>query len=253
MTNFSKLFWQASLQDIKRGYTYEPPSEDFVCLICGEHFTDGRIYQINGALFEAEKAVKTHIAGEHSVFEFLLGLNKKYTGLTEHQKELLTCFYRGLSDKEIAAKMENNNTSTVRNQRFSFREKAKQAKVFLTIMELLEENSIKDDRFIEIPPTIMMVDERFAITEKENEEIIKAYFKEGKDGPLSNFPTKEKRRVAILKHLLARFDLRRKYTEKEVNEILKQAYDDYVTLRRSMIEYGFMERYPDGSFYWVKS
>ena len=97
-----------------------------------------------------------------------------------------------------------------------------------------------------------MVDERFAITEQENEEIIKAYFKEGTDSPLSLFPKKEKRKIVILKQLIQRFDPKRKYTEKEVNEILKKAYHDYVTIRRYFIEYGFMDRHPDGSSYWVK-
>ncbi len=252
MNDFSQLFWKANLDEIKRGYTYEPPSGDFVCLVCGERYTKGRVYQIDEFLYEAEKAVQLHVAKEHSVFDYLLGMNKKYTGLTEHQKELLIYFHQGVNDKEIAAKMENSNTSTVRNQRFSFREKAKQAKVFLAIMELLEERSAGEEKFIEIPKTATMVDERFAITEKENAEIIKAYFKEGEDGPLSNFPPKEKRKVAILRHLLNRFDERRKYTEKEVNQILKEAYHDYVTLRRYMIEYGFLDRKPDGSLYWVK-
>ena len=71
------------------------------------------------------------------------------------------------------------------------------------------------------------------------------------DGPLSVFPSKQKKKVTVLRHLLKRFDVRREYTEKEVNEILKTAYPDYVTLRRYLIEYGFMGRVRDGSRYWV--
>ncbi len=250
----SKLFWGASLAELKQGYRYEPAAEEYLCLLCGERFTKGRIYPLDDILLEAEKAARTHIVKEHSsTFAFLLELDKKYTGLTEHQKELLTCFYQNLSDKEIAARMENGNTSTIRNQRFSFREKAKQAKVFLAITELLEEHSAKGEQFIAIPPGVAMVDERFAITETENEAILKTYFKSGVTGPLSGFPKKEKRKIAILKQLLQRFEPKRRYTEKEVNAILKSAYDDYVTLRRYLIEYGFMDRLPDGSQYWVKS
>jgi len=251
--DLSKLFWNASLAEMKKGYVDDPPSEEYICLVCGERFTKGRIFQVEGMLLEAEKAVKTHVIKAHSsAFEFLLELDKKYTGLTEHQKTILTSFYQGLSDKEIAARMENGNTSTIRNQRFAFREKAKQAKVFLAIMELLEEHSLRDERFIEIPRTATMVDERFAITVQENEEIIKVYFKEGSDGPLSSFPKKEKRKIVILKQLMQRFDPEQKYSEKVVNEILKNAFPDYVTLRRYLIEYGFMDRLPDGSCYWVK-
>lgn len=252
--DLSKIFWEASLAEIKKGYVGDPSSEDFSCLICGERFTKGRIYQDDDLLLEAEKAVITHISKQHgSTFEFLLEMDKKYTGLTGHQKTILTAFYQGLDDKVIAAKMENANTSTVRNQRFAFREKAKQAKVFLAIMELLAEKSAKGDRFIDIPRRADMVDERIAITEQENKEFVKAYFKEGVDGPLSSFPKKEKRKIVILKQLIQRFDPQRKYTEKEVNDILNKAYHDHVTLRRNLIEYGFMDRYPDGSCYWVKN
>jgi len=252
--DMAKLFWNASLAEIKKGYVDDPPSEEYICLICGERFAKGRIYQSDTVLLEAEKAMQTHIKSAHSsTFEFLLGMDKKYTGLTEHQKMILTAFFQGLNDKEIAAQMENGNTSTIRNQRFAFREKAKQAKIFLAIMELLEEHSAKGEQFIQVPRRVVMVDERFAITEQENAEIIKAYFKEGVDGPLSGFPKKEKRKIAILKQLIQRFDPQQKYSEKEVNVILKNAYEDYVTLRRYLIEYGFMDRNPDGSHYWVKN
>jgi len=37
-----------------------------------------------------------------------------------------------------------------------------------------------------------------------------------------------------------------------VNEIIKSLIDDYVTVRRYLIEYGFMDRNKDGSEYRVK-
>ncbi|MNI93759.1 hypothetical protein D3C73_1517580 [compost metagenome] len=97
-----------------------------------------------------------------------------------------------------------------------------------------------------------MVDERFAITEEENAEILSAYFKQGPEGPLSEFPKKQKRKAAILRQLIKRFETGRQYTEKEVNAILKEASSDYVTLRRYLIDYGLLDREPDGSTYWVK-
>jgi hypothetical protein len=97
-----------------------------------------------------------------------------------------------------------------------------------------------------------MPDERFAITEEENDEILSQYFPEGLDGPLLEFPRKEKRKAAILKHISKRFVPHRTYTEKEVNEQLKSVFHDYVTLRRYLIEYGFLDRKADGSQYWVK-
>lgn len=257
MIELSKLFWSAGLDQMKRGYIWNSPAEEYVCLICGERFTQGRVYPNGDVWYEAKKAVQIHINDEHgSVFQCLVELDKKYTGLTGHQKELLTDFYQGLGDKQIAAKMENGNTSTVRNQRFSFREKAKQAKVFLAIMELLEERvsvGVRVGQYIDLPCSGgMRKDDRFAITEQENAAIIETYFPQGANGPLSGFPRKEKRKIAILRQLIRRFEAGRQYTEKEVNEILKAAWDDFVTLRRYLIEYGFMDRLPDGSTYWVK-
>jgi hypothetical protein len=254
MKELAKLFWNASLAEMKQGYVYDSVPEEYYCIICGARFVKGRIYRQDDAWFEAEKAIRNHIVAEHGgTFRYLVGLDKKYTGLTEHQKELLVCLDQGLSDKEIALRKENGNTSTIRNQRFSFREKAKQAKVFLAIMELLEAGvRPTEQQFVAIPRYAAMVDERFAITEAENAAILKNYFKAGPDGPLSEFPKKEKRKIAILRQLIRRFDPKRKYTETEVNQILEAAYHDYVTLRRYLVEYGFMDRLADGSRYWVK-
>ncbi len=254
--NLSEIFWSATLSDLEKGYLYEPPSGEFVCLICGARFTKGRIYDLDGLLYEAEKAVQIHLETAHSsMFRYLLDMDKKYTGLTEHQKSLLSLFYQGMNDKEIAARMDGVSLSTVRNHRFALREKMKQAKVFLAIMELLEAKmqSQSNEKFIEIPRSSRMVDDRFAITTAENEEIIKRYFPKGPDGPISEFPAKEKRKVIIIKQLAKRFEPNRKYTEKEINAILEAVYHDYVTLRRYLIEYGFLDRLPDGSSYWVKS
>ena len=52
--------------------------------------------------------------------------------------------------------------------------------------------------------------------------------------------------------LLIHFEKEKKYTEQEVSEILKNLYDDFATLRRYFIEYGFMARSKDGLQYWLK-
>ncbi|WP_286886624.1 DUF2087 domain-containing protein [Aneurinibacillus sp. UBA3580] len=253
MQEVSELFWNASLEEIKRGYIYEEASEQYICLICGRRFTRGVIYPHENALYDAERFARLHITHEHtSMFDFLIGLDKKLTGLTEHQKTIVRYFYEGLSDNEIVKELDGGSTSTIRNHRFTLREKAKQAKILLAITELVEEKTAKPNKFISIPRSAAMVDERFAITEEENKAILQRYFTQGENGPLSEFPKKEKRKVAILKHIAKRFELNRHYTEKEVNEILKQIYPDYVTIRRYLIEYGFMDRYPDCSAYWVK-
>jgi len=260
MKNLTELFWNSALDALKKGFVYDQAEEQYICLICGKKYADGQVYPIKDALYEAKKAIHIHIEADHdSVFSFLLSMDKQYTSLTDHQRELLKLFYQGLSDKEIALHL-GGSTSTVRNHRFNFREKEKQARIFLAIAELLKENSDKTPKnhpspnlhqFVDLPRSVRTVDERFAFTHEEYDKTIQNYFPEGSDGPLREYPLKEKKRVIILAKVMERFDSERKYTEKEVNEILKTVYPDYAVIRRHLVEYGFLDRILDGSTYWV--
>jgi hypothetical protein len=132
-------------------------------------------------------------------------------------------------------------------------EKERQAKVFLVLMELLKEKDHRAPNFLNIHKTATMVDDRYRITQEESEKLIKKYFPHGPQGPLSTFAMKEKSKLVVLRVIAARFEAGRIYDEKEVNEILKTVYEaDYVTLRRYLIEYGFLDRKPDCSQYWLK-
>jgi hypothetical protein len=259
--NNSDLFWQVPLSDLKKGYTFDEGTAAFICLICETRFEKGIIYADGQNFYEAEKFAVMHITREHgSMFDYLLGLNKKLTGLSDLQKNLLQLFYDGYSDNEIVSKLDGGSTSTIRNHRFALREKEKQARLFLAIMDLLEQknSSVKSSvrsakqQLVPAHRTATMRDERYAITEQEYQETVLKYFKEGLDGPLDTFPTKEKRKIVVLRHLISRFATGKRYTEKEVNAVLQKDFHDFVTLRRYMIEYGFMDREPDGSAYWVK-
>jgi len=248
------LFWNASIEELKQGYSHDEKSEAYTCLICGERFIKGIIYPHNNLLLEAEKAARLHITEEHgSIFEYLLNMNKRYTGLTDVQKEILAYFHKGLTDKEIVEGQGGGSTSTIRNHRFKLKEKEKQAKVFLAIMELLnsekDKENIDEREFMNIHRGATMMDDRYAITEEEREKVLKNYLKDGK---LTNFPSKEKKKIVVLKYIMESFEANREYEEKEVNEIIKNIYEDFVTIRRYLIEYGFMDRKKDCSSYWVK-
>ncbi|MFC7442223.1 DUF2087 domain-containing protein [Laceyella putida] len=252
MKDLSDLFWDASVEELKRGYVYDQEADAYVCLVCGQTFEQGIIYSDNHTFYEAERFTKHHIHKEHgSMFAYLLGLDKKVTGLTDLQKKLLGYFFQGLTDKEIVQELGGGSTSTIRHHRFTLREKMKQAKVLLALMELTEAHSAKPTQWIHPPRHARMLDQRYDLTEAEKQEILDKYFPDGPDGPLADFPKKEKRKVAILKHLITKFAPNRKYSELEVNRILERIYPDYVTLRRYLIEYGFMDRTPDGRQYWV--
>lgn len=253
MKDVSELFWSASIDDIKKGYIYDFLSEEYICLICGRTFTKGVIYPYQDTLLEAERAIRVHITEEHSsTFEYLLDMDKKITGISDVQKNMLDYFYKGLSDNEIAA-LVGGSSSTIRNHRFTLRQKEKQARIFIALMELLEGKKLdKKETFIPIRKTATMVDDRYAITEEESNKILHQYFPEELGGKLKEFPKKEKRKIIILKHIIKMFDVNKKYTEKEVNNILEEIFSDYVTIRRYLIEYGFMDRVRDGSQYWIK-
>lgn len=252
--NNEEQFWNASVEELANGYVRS--NDEYVCLLCSEPFVDGIIYPMDGTLYEAKKAVVRHIQETHiSVFDFLLTLDKKYTGLSDHQKELLGFFRKGLNDKEIVRQLNGGSPSTVRNHRFKLKEKEKQAKVFLALMSSLskEGGKQKEPDFVSFHKGATMVDERYATTEKEKEKVLSTYFKEGIEGRLETFPSKEKRKLIVLQNILKRFESNRIYSEKELNEILKTIYSDFATIRRYLIEYGFMERSKDCAEYWIKN
>ena len=248
---FEKLFWEASIEDLKSGYVYNKDDLNYICLCCARVFEDGIIYNINGKLMNSKKALLNHIETDHkSMFDYLINMDKKYTGITDVQKNILMMFNSGLSDNEIASNL-GVTSSTIRNQRFTLKEKAKQAKIFLSIMELFDKqkNTESKDTLVPIHRTATNVDERYSITEGEKEEFIKKYFDGDK---LISFPIKQKRKIIVLQEIIKHFNNNQKYTETEVNEILKAIYFDYVTIRRYLIEYGFLDRTSDGREYWKK-
>jgi hypothetical protein len=247
----SEKFWQASLDEWKRGYVQEV--DTYICLLCGKRTEAGIIYPEDGVLYEAERYMKWHIQHAHvSVFHYLIGLDKKLTGLTDHQNSLLQLFYEGKNDSEIQQELGIGSASTIRNHRFGLKEKERQAKVFLAMMELLKEKDQHAPAFVEIHKTAKMLDERYNITQDEYEKIVKKYFPNGPSGELVSFTQQEKHKVVVLREIAKRFEQDRFYREKEVNEILRPIYYDYVKLRRYLIEYGFLDRQSDGSQYWLK-
>ncbi|GIP34492.1 DUF2087 domain-containing protein [Paenibacillus sp. J2TS4] len=243
-------FWNAAPEEFKRGYVCE--GEYYICLLCGKAVEHGIVYPDAGNFYEAEKYMRLHIEREHhSVFEYLIRLDKKLTGLTEHQNSLLRLFYKGKSDKEIQQVMGIGSASTIRNHRFALKEKERQSKVFLTLMELLKDKDKHAPTFIDVHKTATMADDRYNITLEEKEAILQKYFPREAGGRLTTFHLKEKQKLVVLREIAKRFTNERIYSEREVNAILQEVYDDHVTLRRYLIEYGFLDRKPDGSEYWL--
>lgn len=252
--NNREIFWDATIEDVKKGFIES--DEHYKCIICEEEFTKGRIYEIDSILYDSRKATELHIEKIHgSTLEYLLGMNTAFTGISEVQRDVLVLIASGLTDKEIALKL-GVAQSTIRSHRYKLREKEKQARLFLAMMELISNDARKKVNILDkevlcdAHKTATTIDDRYNTTDKERENTIKNYMDE--NGAIKTYPAKEKNKIIVLSEIVKNFSKGKKYSEKEINRILKRVYDDYATIRRALIEYGFIERSNDCSTYWIK-
>lgn len=94
------------------------------------------------------------------------------------------------------------------------------------------------------PEKIAVVDHAEAATEWDR-KILRDYF----DGErLKQIPVNRKKREVILNWLANRFDAGARYPEKAVNEIIKRHHEDSATLRRELVDGGWMAR--ENGVYW---
>lgn len=252
--NEEKQIWNYTVDEIVEGYYMD--KEYYTCVMCGKNFDQGRIYPVGQQLYDAYGAVKQHLEYEHGwTVDYLLTQELSLTGISEVQQQILKLMSEGKEDREIA-KIVGIAASTVRNHRFKLREKEKQAKLYLALMKSLEEKTNSNigrtdsGEIEELHSTATMVDERYSITEQEREKTMKTYMDE--QGALKQFPAKEKKKIILLGEIMKNFKRDVAYTEKEVNRILGRIYSDYPTIRRALIEYGFMDRSDDCTVYRVK-
>lgn len=77
------------------------------------------------------------------------------------------------------------------------------------------------------------------------DKVLHAFFKRGR---LKQIPAQQKKKQIILEVIAAEFEPGRKYSEREVNQVLMDFNDDYASLRRFLIEFGFLAREQD--VYW---
>jgi hypothetical protein len=69
---------------------------------------------------------------------------------------------------------------------------------------------------------------------------------------LTEIPASRAKRQVLLQRLALEFDVGRRYTEREVNDILFAFHPDWSTLRRHLIDEGFLDRehIDDQNWYW---
>ena len=81
------------------------------------------------------------------------------------------------------------------------------------------------------------------------EELKIKYFKNNK---LMTIPKKEKNKVPVLQIVLAMLKERSfEFTERELNEAIKEIYPDYSLIRRYLVDYKFLERDNYGRMYRI--
>lgn len=248
-----------SLEELENGYAYHPETDCYICHICGRSFENGEIFKVGDHYYDAAKRVRIHMKEEHpNMLDILASNDKKYTGITENQKDLLMMIFLGMTDSEMAKKT-GTAPATIRHQRFIFREKAKQAKLFLSIYELAmrgadhsKHSKCEKDEIIDSHRGATMLDDRYFTTKAEEEKILSTLFSSLSPLKLETFSSKEKKKIVILKKISEQFERGKKYSEKELNTIIKEIYGDFATIRRYLIEYGFMERTNDCKEYWLK-
>lgn len=249
------MIWNYTVEDIVNGFLIQ--EEYCRCAVCGKGFEKGRVFQLEDGLYDAQGAVKRHLQAEHgSAASYLLSQDPGLLGISQIQKKLLKLLLKGKTDKEISAQL-GIALSTVRNHRFKLREKQKQAKLFTALMACVEKETKqgigKTDAGIleEVPICAAAVDERYHITDQDRAKTLAVYMDE--TGRLKQIPAREKKKIIVLGEIIKNFKDGGEYSEKEVDRILKRIHEeDYASIRRALIEYGFMERTPDCAVYRVK-
>ena len=69
-------------------------------------------------------------------------------------------------------------------------------------------------------------------------------------GRLKTIPAQRKKLDAILRYVVQSFEPGKRYSEKEVNDILGRFHADTATLRRELVGSGLMQREGGGGDYW---
>nr|WP_253716184.1 DUF2087 domain-containing protein [Treponema denticola] len=76
-----------------------------------------------------------------------------------------------------------------------------------------------------------------------------------KNGRIVRWPKKTYDKINVLKYLQGKFEPDKKYSEIEVNAVLKtwHTFNDHALLRRELFDKFLLERTPDCKEYWVNT
>ena len=135
-------FKELTLEELTRGYVWSEEEQLYQCIFCGDKFEEGLIYSSRGKSVNALRAMQEHIFDEHgSVFECLLDLDKQMHGLYDAQKDVLEGLYYEKDNKAIGEEM-GISDATVRTYKFNLQKMKRRARIFLAMMEQIENEEI---------------------------------------------------------------------------------------------------------------
>ncbi|MFD1429895.1 DUF2087 domain-containing protein [Lacticaseibacillus mingshuiensis] len=216
---------------------YHQVGDLWVCLYCS-HTSPSR------------ESITAHVQQVHGGADHaLLATTDKYNTLTATQQTLLAAFAAGETDAQIAAKLQVS-LATVRHQRFTFREKAKQARLYLAQYQAVF-GQVKPQRWLPMPPGVERQDARFKITPAEYQTIVDKFFDEENGRlTLTRLPKGQKKIIAVLYRLRQEFIFDRHYSRAQVDQLLHTIFSDHTTLKRYLVDYQFLARTADERTYW---
>jgi hypothetical protein len=81
--------------------------------------------------------------------------------------------------------------------------------------------------------------------DEDEEAVLRQYFRAGR---LREIPVKRSKRLVVLERLALEFDVGFRYSESQVNDVLGRFHDDHASLRRYLVDEGFLSR--GGGEYW---
>lgn len=82
--------------------------------------------------------------------------------------------------------------------------------------------------------------------EAYRQKILRIFFRKGR---LTKLPVQKKKQLVVINEFAKKFKSGVKYPELKVDEIIRESYDDYCTIRRLLVEEGIMKR--ERQIYWL--
>jgi hypothetical protein len=104
---------------------------------------------------------------------------------------------------------------------------------------VLELEALREAARVPAPP------EDFGDTDAETAKVLRAFMKNGR---ITGMPAHRGKRRVLLDHVVQVFEPGERYDEKEVNAMLRAFTDDYVTVRRYLVDEDLLSR--EAGVYW---